>query len=138
MPVASTELMDAPPRTAWQPVTPQGVAAFAHARLRRLLLVQFIVAFLVGGGIAWFIYDSYFPVITTAIEQLPESGDVRNGRLAWKGETPTVLADGRFLALTVDMEHAGRQRSVAHLHFEFGRTNVFIHSLLGYAELDYP
>lgn len=138
MPVAFTEPMDSSPRTAWQPVTPQGVAAFAHARLRRLLLVQSIVALLVGASVACFIYEGYFPIITTAIEQLPGSGEIRDGRLAWNGETPAILADGRFLALSVDMEHAGRQRSVAHLHFEFGRTNVFIHSLLGYAVVDYP
>lgn len=138
MPVASTEPMDASPRTAWQPVTPQGVAAFAHARLRRLLLVQLIVAFLVGASVACFIYVGCFPIVTTAIERLPDHGEIRAGHLVWNGATPTVLADGRFLALSVDMEHAGRQRSVAHLHFEFGRTNIFIHSLLGYAEVDYP
>ena len=36
--------MDASPPTAWEPLTPLGVAAFAQAPLRRLLLVQFLVA----------------------------------------------------------------------------------------------
>lgn len=129
--------MDASTSTAWQPLTPRGAAAFARAPLRRLLLVQLIVAFMVGGSVSWFFYDGYFPAITTAINNLPEKGEIRAGRLTWNGESPIVLASGRFLALTVDMEHAGRQRSVAHVQFEFGRTNVFIHSLLGYAVVDY-
>ena len=34
---------------AWEPLTPRGVAAFARARLGRLLLVQFIAALLASG-----------------------------------------------------------------------------------------
>ncbi len=130
--------MDASTPTAWQPVTPQGVAAFAHAPWRRLLLVQFIIALLVGGSVAWFFHIGYFPTITAAIESLPVKGEIRAGRLTWNRETPTVLAVGKFLALTVDMDHAGQKRTVADVQFEFGRTNVFIHSLLGYAVVDYP
>lgn len=130
--------MDAPTPTAWQPVTPQGVAAFAHAPWRRLLLVQLIVALLVGGSVAWFFQIRYDPTLTTAIESLPEKSEIRGGRLTWNGETPTVLATGKFLALTVDMDHAGKLRSVADVQFEFGRTNIFIHSLLGYIVVDYP
>ena len=130
--------MDAPIPAAWQPVTPQGVAAFAHAPWRRLLLVQLIVALLVGIATAWFIQLSYYPTITSAIEQLPVKGVIRAGKLTWNSAQPTVLAAGRFLALTVDLDHAGQKRTVADVQFEFGRTNVFIHSLLGYAVVNYP
>ena len=130
--------MDAPIPTAWQPVTPQGVAAFAHAPWRRLLLVQLVVALLVGVATAWFIQLSYYPTLTSAIENLPVKGEIRAGRLTWNSASPAVLATGKFLALTVDMDHAGQKRSVADVQFEFGRTNVFIHSLLGYAVVDYP
>ncbi|KAB2648096.1 MAG: hypothetical protein DVB33_08030 [Verrucomicrobia bacterium] len=136
--VVSTEPVDAPIQTAWQPVTPQGVAAFAHSPWRRLLLVQFIVALLVGGAIAWFIQIEYYPTITSAIQGLPSNGEIAAGKLAWNGESPAVLAAGKFLALTVDMDHAGQKRTVADVQFEFGRTNVFIHSLLGYAVFEYP
>ena len=130
--------MDAPALTAWQPITPQGVAAFAHAPWRRLLLVQLIVALLVGIATAWFIQLSYYPTITSAIEQLPVKGEIRAGKLTWNSAQPTVLAAGRFLALTVDLDHAGQKRTVADVQFEFGRTNFFIHSLLGYAVVNYP
>lgn len=124
--------------TAWQPITPRGVAAFAHAPWRRLLLIQFIVALLVGLAITAFVREAYFPVITTAIAHLPDTGNITSGRLCWKGETPTVLAEGKFLSLSVDMNHAGMLRSVAHLQVEFGATNLLVNSLLGYAEINYP
>lgn len=124
--------------TAWQPFTPCGVAAFAAAPLRRLLLVQLIVAFLVALGVAWFCYDRYVPVITSAIEKLPAEGRIRQQQLEWPGNSPVVLAENQFLCLTVDLERTGQLRSVAHLQFDFCRSRVVIHSILGYAEVTYP
>jgi hypothetical protein len=132
------ELVESTAQTAWQPITPQGVAAFARAPWRRLLLVQLIVALLVGCGIAWFANTSYFPIISEAIVRLPKSGEIRNGQLRWQSESPLVLAKNNFLAFTVDLEHGGKLRTTAHVQFEFGRTNVRIQSLLGYLELGYP
>jgi hypothetical protein len=130
--------MDASPPTAWEPLTPLGVAAFARAPLRRLLLVQLIVAALVGGTVVWLLRDAYFPTISAAIAQLPAAGEIRSGKMDWRGASPQLLAEGQFLALSVDPEHTGEIRSPAHVQIEFGKTNLLIHSLLGYAEVDYP
>ncbi|HEX5222003.1 MAG TPA: hypothetical protein VFZ59_20740 [Verrucomicrobiae bacterium] len=131
--------MDAPvARVAWEPITPRGVAAFAHARLGRLLLVQFLVALVVGSGIAWLLHDGFFPAVASAIEQLPAQGEIRAGRLEWRGTSPQRLADGSFLSIAVDLEHSGTVRSLAHFQFEFGRTNLLTHSLLGYSSINYP
>jgi len=129
--------MDAP-LVAWQPLTPRGAAAFAHAPLRRLLLVQFLVALLVAGAVGWFLHDCYFPLINQTIAQLPAESQVRAGKLDWRGESPVLLAENRFLALSVDLEQSGKVRSVAHVQIEFSRTNWFARSLPGYAELKYP
>jgi len=130
--------MDASPPTAWEPLTPLGVAAFARAPLRRLLLVQFIVAALVGGTVVWLLRNAYFPTISAAIVQLPAEGEIRSGQMDWRGASPQLLAEGQFLALSVDREHSGEIRSPAHVQIEFGKTNLLIHSLLGYAEVEYP
>lgn len=130
--------MDASPPTAWEPLTPLGVAAFAQAPLRRLLLVQFIVALLVGGTGAWLLRDAYFPTISAAIAQLPADGKIRTGKMDWRGKSPTLLAEGKFLALSVDLEHTGAIRSPAQVQLEFGKTNLLLHSLLGYAAVNYP
>ncbi len=130
--------MDASLPTAWEPLTPLGVAAFARAPLRRLLLVQFIVALLGGGTVAWLLHDAYFPTISAAIAQLPAEGEIRSGKMDWQGESPLLLAEGKFLAVSVDLDHAGEIRSPAHLQLELGKTNLLLHSLLGYAEMDYP
>ena len=123
---------------AWQPLTPRGVAAFAGAPLSRLLLVQFVFAVCAATAAAWFLYADGFPVIRAAIRQLPPRGEIRSGRLNWAGDSPRMLAEGRFLAFTVDLNHAGAARSPAQFQVEFGRENVRIFSLFGYTECAYP
>jgi hypothetical protein len=69
---------------------------------------------------------------------LPPQGALRSGRLEWSGASPTRLAEGRFLAFSVDLDHAGKARSPAHVQVEFGRTDVKLCSLLGCLRVGYP
>jgi len=124
--------------TAWQPLTPSGVAAFALAPLRRLLLVQFIVAILVAAGVAWFCYDRYVPVISNAIAKLPATGQIQGRELDWRGISPVMLGENSFLALSVAVEQRMQLRSVTDVQCEFSRKTVAIHSLFGYVQLPYP
>ena len=123
---------------AWEPLTPRGVAAFAHARLGRLLLVQFIAAILAAIAVDCFLVSVCFPTITAAIKQLPDQGEIRAGRLNWHGESPVLLAEGGFLAFDVDLEHTGQIQSPAQVRIEFGRDSFRVFSLLGYHEWNYP
>ena len=123
---------------AWQPLTVRGVAAFARASLGRLLIVQFIVALLSAGAVVWCVNKAWFPQISEAIRQLPPQGELRLGKLDWQGPTPLRLAEGRFLALVVDLDHTGEARSPAQVQVEFGRTNCMVFSLLGYVQGAYP
>jgi hypothetical protein len=130
--------MDSLPQTAWEPITPRGVAAFAGAKIARLLLVQFVFAALVAGAVVWFLYDGCCPTIREAIGQMPAEGEIRSGQLDWRGDSPRLLAEGRFLAFSVDLERAGDIRSPAHLQVEIRRDGMLFHSLFGYLELRHP
>jgi hypothetical protein len=123
---------------AWEPLTPHGVAAFAGAPLSRLLLVQLIVSLLTAAAVVWFLYDGCFPVVRTAIQNLPAAGKIRSGRLNWSGASPQLLAEGKFLAFDVDSDHSGQIHSTADLQIEFGRETVRTFSLLGYEDFQYP
>lgn len=126
---------DAP---AWQPLTPRGVAAFARAPLWRLLLMQFIFAAAVAATAGWFLHADWFPTIRDAVRRLPEQGEIRSGRLIWTNASPQLLAEGHFLALSVDLHHEGATRSPAHVQVEFGRDDAWIFSLPGYRQFNYP
>jgi hypothetical protein len=126
------------PTFAWEPLTPRGVAAFARASFERLFVVQAIFALLTTAGVVWVMSDGIFPVIDAAIDQLPDSGSIHGGKLDWRDDSPVMLAEGKILAVSVDVEHGGTLRSPADFQLEFGRDDVRIYSLFGEAYLDYP
>jgi hypothetical protein len=133
-------MMSAPagPSFAWEPITPRGVAAFARADLGRLLLVQSMVALLAAATVAWFLDSGCFPVINEAIQKLPAAGAIRSGKLDWRGDSPVPLAEGKFLAFDVDLNHSGQIHSPADVQIEFGSDSIRIFSLLpGYSEIFY-
>jgi hypothetical protein len=124
--------------TAWQPLTPRGVAAFARAPLMRLLLVQFIFALVAAIAVVWFLRTSWFPTIREAIENLPAQGEMKSGKLEWTADSPHLLGEGHFLAFVVDTNHTGLLRSPAQIQVEFGRDDIYFYSLAGYKEWLYP
>ena len=125
---------------AWEPFTPRGVAMFAHARLANLLLAQFIIALLAAAAVVWFLDDSVCPIIRDAINHLPDAGQIRAAKLDWRGDEPVLLAEGRFLAFDVDLDHDDKINSTADVQVEFGRDTVWCELNLdvGYLEIPYP
>lgn len=123
---------------AWEPITPRGVAAFARASFERLLVVQSIFAMLATMAVVWVLSNGFFPTMANAVNQLPEKGDITHGKLNWAGDSPKLLAEGRFLAFSVDLKHSGTLRSPAQFQCEFGENSVWILSLFGMTEVDYP
>jgi hypothetical protein len=126
------------PAFAWEPITPRGVAAFARGSFERLFVVQSIVALLASAAIVWLLSSGIFPTINSAISQLPDSGEIHSGKLDWREDSPVMLAEGRILAISVDLEHAGSLRSPADFQIEFGKESVRVFSLFGEMEFNYP
>jgi len=134
----SGEASQSKPKPAWQPLTPRGVAAFAQASLARLLLVQTVVALLSAGSVMWSLHRAWFPTITEAVRSLPSQAQLRAGQLEWAATSPICLAEGRCLAIAVDLDHTSKARSPAHLQVEFGRNDLKVYSFFGYACCAYP
>jgi hypothetical protein len=126
------------PRFAWEPVTPRGVAAFARASLERLLVVQSVFALLATAAVVWVLSGSFFPTVATAVNQLPDTADITRGHLNWPGDSPQLLAEGHFLAFSIDLKHSGQLRSPAQFQFEFGEHSLWILSFFGMTEIAYP
>jgi hypothetical protein len=121
-----------------EPFTPRGVAAFAHAKFSRLVLVQFAVALIAAISVVWFLDDACFPTIRAAIQNLPDAGKISSGKLDWGGDSPKMLAEGNFLAFDIDLNHSGQFHSPADLQIEFGKDSIRIFSLPGYSDFFYP
>ncbi|HTA29204.1 MAG TPA: hypothetical protein VK731_01890 [Candidatus Cybelea sp.] len=95
---AAGEVADGP-SAAWQPLTFRGVAAFASARLARLLCAEIIAAMILAAAVVWFLHRAYCPVILHAIQNMPETAHLANGTL--QGVPSVLIAESRFLAIAV-------------------------------------
>jgi hypothetical protein len=126
------------PTFAWEPITPRGVAAFARASFERLFVVQSVVALLGAAAVVWLLSAAIFPTVDAAISELPEFGQIHSGRLDWRDDSPVMLAEGRIVAFSVDLEHGGALRSPADFQCEFGRDSLRIFSLFGESDIPYP
>ena len=125
---------------ASEPITPRGVAAFAHAHVGRLWLVQLVAASLVAVAVLWFFNDSCAPTIAKAIRNLEDSGEIHTGELSWTGASPQVLAEERVLAFDIDLNHSGRIHCISDVQVEFGRDSIRIFFTLPdyYVDIPYP
>jgi len=89
----------APPPSAWQPFTFGGVAAFARAGWLRLLGVEFVAALLISASAVALVRHVYAPVVLEAIQKMPPTARITQGRLA--GIDTTLISETKFLALAV-------------------------------------
>ena len=129
---------DRPLPSAWQPLTPRGVAAFSRATLGRLFLVQFIVALLVAGSMIWFLATVWFPATREAIRQLPDTGLIQDQQLNSPRSATEPLVENRFLAFVVNVDGTGTPSLATDLRVEFHRQNFALCSILGCLQIDYP
>ena len=123
---------------ATEPITPRGLVAFAHASVARLWLVQLLAAILVAVSVLWFFNDRCAPTFAEAIRNLSGAGEIHNGELVWHGAAPKVLAEERFLALVIDLNHSHQIYCTSVLQVEFGRDSIRVASLFGFADFAYP
>lgn len=98
-PPPTTEPEPPQPPFAWQPLTPRGVARFADATLSRVLLVELIFAIVAASTVVWVLQRDYVPVISHAVDAMPDGARVRNRRL--QGIPDTLLFQNQFLALAI-------------------------------------
>ena len=136
---APKKLPDKPltPTQAWQPFTPRGVAAFGLASFMRVFLVQGVVTVLVGIALIWALRAAWVPVISEAIQQLPDTGNIQRGELHFPGESPQRLAENSQLAIVVDLEGTRAAGQVADLEIAFEKKRVVLRGPLGACWRDY-
>lgn len=132
--VAGAQVMPA----AWQPLTFTGVAAFAFARIGRLILWQLIVAGITAAAMLWFLRTNWHPVVSEAIARLPDQGLIQNQQLSVPLNGTTVLAENSFLAFIADPEGVGTPTLSADLRVEFHRRGASVCSVFGCLPVAYP
>ena len=126
-------------RGAWHPFTGGGIAAFADATARRVLLFMVVFAAATAGSFAWVLWTGWWPVFDQAAAAFPGDPAVLSaGRLAWPDAVPRILADSPQFGIAhrpEDAEPAGR---TADLQLELTRTHLRLAGIAGFVDLPWP
>jgi hypothetical protein len=121
---AAAEGAEAAPAAAaaWQPFTFGGVAAFAGARLTRLLAIELATAILVAASAVWLLHRAYCPILLQAIQKMPETARVASGTL--QGVPDALIAESQFLAIAVAPRASGEIGQDADLQIQLRQNDV--------------
>ncbi len=119
-----------------QPFTFYGVATFALGSVRRVLLLQMIMALLAAIIVVWFFNAAYVPSIVEAMTKLPDDSALQNRKLT--NVVSGVLAEGRFLSFVVDLEESGATGQTADLQVELRHAYFQVCSIFGCGMFVYP
>jgi hypothetical protein len=86
-----------------------------------------LVAVVFGAGIVWFLERDYFPVVLQAIQKMPETARIADGKL--QGVPNTLISDSKLLAIAVTPESSAEIGQGADLQFQLRQTDFCIDSI---------
>src|SRR5262245_47959273 len=121
-----------------QPFTFSGVARYADARFGRLLMMGLIFALLPAAIIGRLAAHCWWPVISDAVEKLPDTARIERGALQVQEKDSRLLAMNQFLCLQLARDEFPQQNAPVDLALLFGKYEVMVSSLLGDSVLPYP
>lgn len=123
--------------TAFLPFTWNGIARFGYADRVFLFSVETIVAFVCALCALWLFCGSYFPVVTSFVQALPESpAKISEGRLHWD-DREGALAQSSKLAMVINTYGDARSGRESDITLELTEHQLKIHSFGYYTEIPY-
>lgn len=126
------------PLAARQPFTWSGVAALAVRPGMWGWCWTLLVALALGGAAGRFAATAWLPALDLAVRQLPDSGEIRTGRLYWPTNVATELVHTAYLAVRVNPRAAPAPGRAADVVLELLADEVSVQSLFGYWVFGYP
>ena len=114
-----------------------GVARFAVASWWRLLVVELFFALMVAATVVWFVQQAWAPVIDKTIRQMPPTGEIRGGRLAWPSGA-VLQQEGPFMRIDVRPGGFANVVESADLVLAFDASRLQVGSSLGLGLLTLP
>lgn len=127
-----------PPSAARQPFTWSGIAALASQPGMWGWFWTLVVALSLGAAAERFASTAWLPALDLAVRQLPDSGEIRGGRLYWPTNVVTELVRTPYLAVRVNPRASPSPGQMADLEVELLASEVSLQSLFGYWAFTYP
>jgi hypothetical protein len=121
-----------------QPFTFAGVARYASARVGRLLGVALLFSLLPAAVLSRIAGHCWWPVITEAVDQLPESARIEGGVLQVREKETRLLAANQFLSLQLVPGDMPEESAGVDLSVQLGKEALVTGSLFGESIFPYP
>jgi hypothetical protein len=121
-----------------QPFTFAGVARYASARVGRLLAVALLFSLLPAAVLSRIAGHCWWPVITEAVDRLPESARIEGGLLRVPEKETRLLAANPFLSLELVSGDMPEESAGVDVSIQLGKEALVIGSLLGESIFPYP
>lgn len=100
-------------------------------------MVELFFALMVAATVVWFVQQAWAPVIDKTIRQMPPTGEIRGGRLAWPSGA-VLQQEGPFMRIDVRPGGFANVVESADLVLAFGSSDLRIGSSLGLGLLTLP
>jgi hypothetical protein len=121
-----------------QPFTFGGVARYASAGIGRVLLTALIFALPGAAVISRVAGHCWWPVITEAVESLPENARIQEGVLHGEEKDARLLAANQFLSLQLTASEKWQESAPVDFAVQLGKYQLMVSSLFGDTALLYP
>ncbi len=121
-----------------QPFTFAGVARYASAGFGRLLLAALIFALPGAVVMSRLAAHCWWPVITEAVDGLPESARIHEGVLQMPEKNAGLLAANQFLSVQLTANEKWQENAPVDFAVQFGKYELMFSSLFGDTALPYP
>lgn len=124
--------------SAWQPLTPSGVARFATTSFDRLWYFQVGVALLSAGIAVWFLQTVFFSTLRDSIQSLPDEGNLVLGELQIPIRSIVPMAENPWLAFSLDLDQSIVSSPRRDLELRWSRTALQLCTQFGQRQIPYP
>jgi hypothetical protein len=120
-----------------QPFTFGGVARYASAGIGRVLLTALIFAVSGAAVLSRVAGHCWWPVITEAVESLPEKARIQEGALQVEEKDAGLLAANQFLSLQLTASEKWQESAPVDFAVQLGKDQLMFSSLFGDTALPY-
>lgn len=121
-----------------QPFTFGGVARYASAPFGRLLGMAFVFAFLSAAVLGRLAARCWWPVITEAVQALPENGNIQKGALRIDQKEARLLAANKFVSFQLAPGGFSQEVAPVDAAVQFGTYELMVTSFFGDTVFPYP
>ena len=118
-------------------MTPKSLAQVAVRPFGRTITWTLFIAVLAAGSIGYFVSARLNPLLDKSVETLASQSQISGGKLDWRGQPYTLLAENGFLSLAVNVE-GNASLGTADFRIEFQRNNLLVGSFAGWLTIPYP